>query len=314
MDRSRSPLEAPISIAPVARAKSTTPEPETVPGRGTWRDGRSRHGFPPPERRVQASKEDLASVEGSEGSAGSTGKGQARVQASSIQGVQGSGDFQTPPPRAVLAEEEVVSSPEATKNTTIPMIDPRREGGQRSPDSPAMHFDPEYDLPRRGRATLETAIGQDATPASRRTSGQRPSRQATESLDLAELLARLKAKVDGPAGRRGGADNSRHDQALNRSLTILQKLKQGTAERDAALDLMDERCSLMSLSRSAAVSGRGVPADREEATDKRSVASLGGSSVVSQVGPSRLPGVETPMKPVGEGELRPSVLKIRSRH
>lgn len=242
----------------------------------------------------------MGSVAGSEGSIGWAGMDQTRLQTSAIQDVRGGGELQTPPRRGILAEEEVVSSPEAIKNTTIPMIDPKREGGLRSPDSPAMYFDPKYDLPRRGQGSSEEAITGDGSPVSRRrTTGRR-------SQDVAELLARHRAKVESPAGqKRGGVDNSRHDQALQRSLSILQQLKRGSTGGDASLDIRNERLSFASLSRSASTSGRQVPADRGEATDREvSEASLGGTGGVSQDLPSRPSEVETEMMPTGRGKFR----------
>jgi hypothetical protein len=125
-----------------------------------------------------------------------------------------------------------------------------------------MPFDPAYDLPRRGKLA---DISTSGTPVSRGASSRRSVSQASDSFNVPELLERMRAKIDGSTSQRGGVDNSRHDRALHRSLTILQQLKTSSAERNAAHSLMDERCSLMSSG--PALSDRRISADRKQQED-----------------------------------------------
>ena len=191
--------------------------PSSIQGRGSWRDGRSRHGFPPPETPrkwanppIDSSIRDLDDP--------------FVFRPASREAVRGLAS----PSKNDAVHDDLLSSPEAVKDTTIPMVDPKSEGAVRSPDSPAMHFDPEFDLPRR-RRTLADGNGRvGTTPVP--TESKRVQGPYSESPALSSLLDRLKRRV----GERSQSPSVPaasttvdhvHEAAYQKSMSIIQDFR-----------------------------------------------------------------------------------------
>jgi len=192
-------------------------DPSQIQGRGSWRDGRSRHGFPPPETPRKRVNLPIDS---------STPDLDDPFVFRPV--LKGAVDGLASPSEDDAAEDDLLSSPEAVKDTTIPMVDPKSEGAVRSPDSPAMHFDPEFDLPRR-RRTLADGNGMvGMTPVL--TESKRVRGAFSESPALSSLLDRLKRRVEERSQSPSLPAASQtvdhvHEAAYQNSMSIIQDFK-----------------------------------------------------------------------------------------
>jgi hypothetical protein len=76
--------------------------------------------------------------------------------------------------RRPLTDNDAPSSPDATRNTTIPMVDPLKESRPRSPDSPAVNFGLRRVSSRRDPQLEEDFFTNAERQSDRRTDGSSP--------------------------------------------------------------------------------------------------------------------------------------------